>query len=104
MEPTEDQDAGLELADYRELVQTAGWQRLKAHADKQWGAAAYGWQMRALQIEMPPGEARDAKMAGLLEAASAIDTLFAFPQSRMQQLTTPAKSRQPFAALRRIAR
>lgn len=104
----EDQDVETsELGALKDLVQSEGWRLMKAHADKEWGPAGYGWQMQAALARIPNGPDRAYEVAAVAErvdaTAKAVNNLFAYPQERIAQLTV-TKATRPFDALRRIGR
>lgn len=105
---SDDQDDGAELAALRELVQSAGWQVLRAYGDKTWGPVGYGWKMHEALATIPAGADRVYEIARVAEqvdaTARAVNEIFAYPESRIAQLTTPKASGRPFDALRRMGR
>lgn len=89
-------------------MQSDGWQVVRAYAAEHWGPAGYGYQMQRALANVPAGPDRPYELARIAEqvdaTARAVNALVAYPTERITALTTEKKSRQPFAALRRMGR
>lgn len=106
MEPEQEEVSNGELVALRDLVQSHGWQILKAHLEREWGPAGYGWRMQMALGQIPQGPERAYEVARVAEqvnaTAGAMNELVAWPGERIQELQTPKSSKAPFARLRRM--
>jgi hypothetical protein len=98
---TEDPD----VAALRDLVQSRGWQLLKARAAQDFGPEGYGRAMQRAIAAVPQGPDRPYELARVAEqvehTAQAVNTIMSWPEQQIRALAEKPKDRRPFANLRR---
>lgn len=104
MAPTE--DSSPDVAALRELLQSDGWRLFQALIEQEWGAAATLRKIDHALVEIPRGD-RDAvndTVQQIQASRREVLKVLGLPQARVSQLAPEEKSKQPFAALRRMGR
>jgi hypothetical protein len=96
-----DPDSG-ELADYRDLVTSPGWQRFLGYVAASWGAEACIDQIDQALKHVAPEDA-SATVLQIRAAARQIAALVRYPDERIAQLSGVGRKARPFEALRRIS-
>lgn len=104
MAPTE--DSSPDLASLRELLQSDGWRLFQALIEQEWGAAPTLTKIdRALAtIERGDLQAVQDTVQQIQASRREVYKVIGLVQARVSQLAPEEKSKQPFAALRRMGR
>lgn len=101
---SEDTDAVDLLPALRDLMQSAGWQLLKAQAEREWGPVGYGAAMERAIVSIPNGPDRPYELARVAEqvhaTAKAVHALMVWPEEQIKQLTPKATSSRWQAGIR----
>lgn len=91
------------------MVESDGWKIMTRRSADEWGYVGYGLKMKAALDSLPLGPDRVYEVARIAEQVTAtktaIDEIMAWPTQELddlhKKLKPEARSRRPFAALRR---
>ncbi len=104
----QEQDAVEALPALRELVQSAGWQLLKAQALAEWGPAGYGREMQRALASVPVGPDRPYELARIAEqvdnTAKAVNALIRWPDEEIKKLAPAKKPSRWMPGVRGVGR
>jgi len=93
------------LGALKDLLQSDGWQLFQAWVSESYGPAGYGRRMNAALAKVPHGPDRPYEIARVAEeidaTARAVNEIMGWPAQQIKALSPEAKSRRPFAGLRR---